>query len=314
MTRKPDCFPNCISQHRNWFFTLNNPTGPISWEDRPAQVHFLKYSLEKGDSGTPHFQGWFQTTRSSRHAYCLKWTKFSFLTECHNPEAADRYVQKPETHIDGPWEFGYRSEQGKPNDLAIALEKVRNGASARQIAEEHPTTYCRNHNGIDKIISMQVLCEPTGHDLASFTAKPLDLSLPVLLWGPPLLGKTHFAMAHFKHAMFITHLDQLRGLDSSYDGLVFNDLDFSEEPFDKRRNLIEMDFSTFVNIKFGAARIPKGLPRIFTGHRPDLLLGLNDHSWERESLKRRVSYIEVTEKLFSTPPIPDAICPEKEDI
>ena len=45
-----------IPQGKNWCYTLNNPQGPIEFNE--DTMHYLVYGEEVGESGTPHHQGY----------------------------------------------------------------------------------------------------------------------------------------------------------------------------------------------------------------------------------------------------------------
>lgn len=95
---------------RSWFFTYNNPT--ISWSQlsqllKVGDVIKMVGQLERGDSGTEHFQGvvqfknqiTFKTLRSIDQA--IHWEK------CKNLRAALEYCTKAESRIEGPWAMGW---------------------------------------------------------------------------------------------------------------------------------------------------------------------------------------------------------------
>lgn len=58
-------------QSRNWCFTVNNPDELLNFDDPiwNNQVIFAVYTLEKGEEGTDHFQGYLELRSSRRIAY-----------------------------------------------------------------------------------------------------------------------------------------------------------------------------------------------------------------------------------------------------
>lgn len=60
-------------------------------------------------------------------------------------EQALEYVNKLETRVEGPWTQGTPPEQGKRNDLTLALLDVKAGCSELELAEKYGGTWCRNY-------------------------------------------------------------------------------------------------------------------------------------------------------------------------
>lgn len=133
---------------RNWIFTINNPSD----NDLPklfTDTRFCIWQREKGAQGTEHLQGYVGFTK----ALTLGQVKTMNSTAHWEPrkgteQQAIDYCSKAETRLDGPWEFGERSNQGKRSDLLALKETIETGAPMRQIASEHFSAYLKYKNSI----------------------------------------------------------------------------------------------------------------------------------------------------------------------
>ena len=78
-------------------------------------------------------------------------------------------------------------------------------------------------------------------------------------------GKTTYARFLFKNPHVVTHLDALGKFNADvHDGLVFDDIDFSEKAPELALHLTDVRGRGHINIKYGGVEIPKGTPRVFT--------------------------------------------------
>lgn len=98
---------NSPRRARKWVFTYNNPPESakadlVSWLDEKSQNKYV-FQLERGESGTPHFQGciWFQHQRTfsalQRKLPGVHWEV------CRDWGSAVSYCSKEDTREDGPW-------------------------------------------------------------------------------------------------------------------------------------------------------------------------------------------------------------------
>lgn len=91
---------------RAWFFTLNNP------DRTPLEMHSdllllepksFVFQLEKGEDGTPHYQGAVYCKNAIRMP--LQLNKKIHWERCKSWVKAVKYCSKEETRIDGPWTY-----------------------------------------------------------------------------------------------------------------------------------------------------------------------------------------------------------------
>jgi len=123
---------------RHYVFTLNNPEGDLpEW----SKIRYVSWQLEKGENGTPHWQGYVELTAPQRLAAMKKWLpRAHFESRKGTREEAREYTRKGDTRVDGPWERGAfdAGGSGARGDLASARDFILTGVTRRQILEEIP--------------------------------------------------------------------------------------------------------------------------------------------------------------------------------
>lgn len=166
-------------QSKHWCFTINNyeehRLGRIEELEKSDQVKYLVVGREVGESGTKHLQGFvsFATKKTLR---AVK----EFIGEAHlettkgSPKQAAEYCKKEGDFV----EFGQLPRgKGARNDLAEVAEKVKQGCSIREIAEEHPSAVLRYGSGVLRLKQHY---------------RPAESRIPEIhvFWGPTGSGKT----------------------------------------------------------------------------------------------------------------------------
>ena len=136
------------------------------------------------------------------------------------------------------------------------------------------------------------------YKLDDFCHDPLPLEKSVLLLGPSGIGKTCYALAHFKAPLLVRHLDQLSEFNPHlHDGIVFDDMSFTHIHPEARIHLLDMDFGSHIHIRYTTAYIPQGTKRIFC-HNGVPFYDDKVFGYQLEALKRRVLELSLTESLF----------------
>lgn len=143
------------AQTRAWVFTLNNPerTSPIPATEDPLTwgATYVVFQLERGESGTPHLQGYCLFPSNRRLAALRRLApKAHWEPRRGSHEQARDYCRKEEGRVDGPWEQGEQPAPGKRNDLTLAMADVKAGMSERDIAEKYGGTWARNYNALQR--------------------------------------------------------------------------------------------------------------------------------------------------------------------
>lgn len=284
---------------RHYCFTVNNPSGLIDFEN--PKVRYAIYSEENGENGTNHFQGYLELNEPVRYTWIKK--NIPGLEEAHfekrhgtRDQARDycRKIDDP-TFIDGPYEYGEWDSggQGSRNDIPEILKDIREGKTMKEIAEEHSRAWVQYRNSFDAYAK---LCEESDvgqFPIESFRHPPLVLDRPVLLYGPSGIGKTQFALAHFKSPLLVKEIDDLKKLTSKHDGIVFDDMSFKHWPAESVIHLLDIETSSSIHCRNTNARIPKGMKRIFTHNEQDIFYSQNVTQNQLSAIQRRFILVHV---------------------
>lgn len=139
---------------RSWVFTHNNPTGDLPVWDK---IRYVSWQLEKGESGTPHWQGYVELSAPQRLAAMKKWLPGAHFEQRKGTrEEARAYTRKEDTRVDGPWERGSweAGGSGRRGDLAAARDLILAGATRREILEEIPEVLAKYPRFVDTCLKV----------------------------------------------------------------------------------------------------------------------------------------------------------------
>lgn len=145
----------------SWVFTLNNPSlhgydkdEVISEFEICGKVRYAIFSLEQGESGTPHFQGFVKMYKNTALGYFKNFMggKAHWEVGLRNSDDLCRMNYVKKAPIEGPWEFGSaKTEQGRRTDLESALEEP----TIEDVAKKHPEVFCKYSRAIREIYEMR---------------------------------------------------------------------------------------------------------------------------------------------------------------
>lgn len=199
-------------QFSNIVFTLNNYSNDEY--QHLLSLDIFKYLIvgrEVGEQGTPHLQG-YGTLKNRMRVKKLK----GFLKRYHiekrkgtHAQAAD-YCKKEGDFV----EIGDPPKQGTRTDLEEVAEKIKDGASAIEIANDHTSTYIKYGRGIkDAILQLQ-----TSYDHPSCRG--------VWIYGAPGTGKSH-AARHFDPDLYCKAQNKWWDGYNGQETVLLDDLDTS---------------------------------------------------------------------------------------
>ncbi len=141
-----------VDKSKNYVFTWNNPT------KSPEELNtffegfgatFLVFQKEKGEEGTPHYQGYVEFSRITRWVQINKdlpaGAAIWFARRRGSQKAAIVYCKKADTRLEGPWEFGEPRDTspGFRTDLNDFRSDVQRGKRLRDLIEDHAPIICK---------------------------------------------------------------------------------------------------------------------------------------------------------------------------
>ena len=138
-----------MAQSKHWCFTCNNPSSSLKLLFDAETVAYAVWQYEKGESGTPHFQGYLQAHKVIRLTGVRKILEKAGYANAHvevkkgSVEQAVSYCKKDEGRISGPFEFGELPArkpapvgQGERTDLIKLREAVKSKRKFVDIADD----------------------------------------------------------------------------------------------------------------------------------------------------------------------------------
>lgn len=178
---------------RQYCYTLNNYSdqelqkAKDLFDSNQPKVVYHVFQQEKGESGTPHLQGFIRfdhPTQGTKIKTILS-KRIHFEIAVGTPQQNKDYCTKEDTRIEGPYEYGECPilKQGKRNDAAQVLDLVNRGFTFDEIAQEHPAYALRYGRGIKELISGYMRRK-------SYEFRPPNVHIR---WGPTGSGKSRYA-------------------------------------------------------------------------------------------------------------------------
>jgi len=112
---------------RRYAFTLNNPVEQLDFSVAP-KVRYAIWQLEKGENGTPHYQGYMVMESAVKLGGMKLIVPGAHFEPCKGTHEQNKaYCTKVEGRQEGPWTHGVEPEQGKRTDLVEIKEKLDAG-------------------------------------------------------------------------------------------------------------------------------------------------------------------------------------------
>jgi len=293
-----------------WCFTSFDIEHPPQF-DEEKMICMVFQKEQCPETGKLHFQGAFQLR--NKNGMQLKSVKKLFYDKGVHLEAmngtweqSNDYCSKDKTRIEGPWRFGKEplpkntaNAETKKRKFDEIMQDIKEGFTKKQLINKHTDHYIRNHNAIDKVFEMfSVKPSNSKYEMRDFSVKEINWNRLkkdfktqcVVVEGPTGCGKSQWALAHFKNPIDVRNIEDLRNLDETNDGLVFNDMEFLHWPITAQINLLDWDSHRSLHARYNNLHIPAGMKMIFTTNR---LMFTSDPAIDRRFVK-----MDITEKMF----------------
>lgn len=185
-----------MAQARQWCFTdfsVAEQLDPGMMEPTPD---YAIYQLECSPTTClPHFQGYLHFPSPVRLNALKRLLPTAHLETCKGTPAQNiEYCSKPETRMEGPWEYGVppSEERGKRTDWEHIRDMCKEGLKDVDFAEQYPGHFARNYSGIKRLKGVfmkprtempdvRVICGPPGTGKSSWARD----NYPDAYWKPP---------------------------------------------------------------------------------------------------------------------------------
>lgn len=184
-------------QARNYCFTLfkEHEGTSIAHDELSKRIRSSKhvtyciFQLEEcGETKKEHYQGYveFSSPQRSNAVKRLMGADWVHLEKRRgSSEQCREYCSKTESRIAGPWIWGTISGgRGKRTDLLVIQERIQEGATEKEIADEFFGPWCRYYKAIGRYITLCTL--PRTWDTEVF-----------IHWGDSGTGKTRKCYADY---------------------------------------------------------------------------------------------------------------------
>lgn len=326
MMQKPKAPPPSY----NWCFTVNTYTDEDILQVKALQYKYLVFGYEIGEKcGTLHLQCYVELSNKCRRGGIMNVVPRAAKV---NPRfatasSASNYCKKGEQtkeewdllHELGPnWGKNVKffedgilsddrmlagvshtklSQRRETSAKALKAKSVKEALSI--IKEELPYEFLIHGQSIKMNLSMALKTTyEHKYKIEEFNMEKQDISKSLLLYGPSGMGKTHFALAHFKNPLLVRHMDRLREFDSEVnDGIVFDDLSFSHYPPEAVIHLLDMELDSEIHIRYTTANIPQQTPKIFTHNTTNPFYKSEVPEPQQQAIERRLKRVHIYKSL-----------------
>ena len=137
------------SRFRSWCFTDNENKESV-WDSLECQ--YVLYGREVASTGQNHLQGVVTFAREKTLVAVKKLHPGCHWEPTISMPASITYCKKENNFV----ERGVPLAQGKRTDLDAVVALVKEGATLKRVAEEHPESIIRYGQGIQKLINLRI--------------------------------------------------------------------------------------------------------------------------------------------------------------
>lgn len=312
------------SPAKNWVFTIHYrdeedlPWCP--WSQPWTDCTYVVCGLEKcPESGRLHWQGYLSLIKKQRlcSVKSVLGCNFAHLEKSRGtPQEAADYCKKRDSAInyeDGDkilFETGtLPSLGGKKSNRDQAYREVLGSltfdAALEKWEEVQPREYMLYHESGRRLLQQRFMKNeiklfPRDTFNRPFIQPERFERKSIFVWGSTGVGKTAWALAHFKKPYLISHIDQLKSFNPLvHDGLVFDDMQFTHWPPGSCIHLVDTEYDRHINARYATAVIPAKYPRIFCSN-VELRQYFSDKCMEEQwlAIERRIDVLHVYSTLI----------------
>lgn len=233
------------------------------------------------------------------------------IQACKNVYSVLEYCKKSETRVkDGyslnlgtvPAKAANKEKKEKTDDMlrtAIAMETLED--AIKYIEDTDLSYFVRSRKSICEYLQSKFAKNNKRQYRAEDFTKPLIENKDgrtMVFVGPPGIGKTSFALAHFECPCLIsTEGDWSNFNPATHDGIVLDDYSFAKWSVRNTLALLDREKGCSQNIKYGYVRIPEGFPLCITLNVESNLWPESAKESEIQAIQRRLLVIECRKDL-----------------
>ncbi len=300
-----------------WTLTINNPTD----EDQinPDLCVYMIQANEIGEDGTKHWQMFLHLKVKIRFSTMKKICPRGHIEKAQGSDWRNRvYCSKGEQPKEewermkenGPnygknasiLEWGTIPKAPKEKDTTYeeALDANTIEEGIKVVKDKRPRDYCIHGEAIERNLKRHKNKKfVPKYTMEQFSRGPLTLEKSTLICGDTNCGKTHFACAHFKNPLLVSHIDKVKTLSADNDGIIFDDMSFRHWPPEAVIHLLDQDFDREINVRYNTAFIPANTRKIFTHNSENPFYNTETTSVEQQlAIERRLNRTIIIGNLY----------------
>lgn len=292
-----------------WLYTKFNY--PLSADHPVVPDTDCQYRIEGNEhcpkKGTQHIQGYVHLLKDQRFtAMCKLYPSTNWKQADGTGFSNFIYCSKKHSGGTGEYiEFGVRPKEPKKRKSpdkcfkeALGAPTVRAGCQI--IQKERPRDWCLHGESIERNLKKAKIV-PFRH---KFEATDFNIELQLLkktslFYGGSNLGKSHWAAAHFKNPLIVSHIDNLKSLSPDHDGIVFDDMCFKHWPVESVIHLVDREFDRTIKVMYGTVTIPANTKKIFTHNtRNPFYKDEEIEPEQKAAIERRLQRVHIHNKIY----------------
>nr|QKN88904.1 MAG: replication-associated protein [Cressdnaviricota sp.] len=281
------------SRTRNYVLTIypksEEEADPHPWDPnsidwvqvKPAIKYFVCQLEECPTSKRLHWQCYveFKNSVNFRNVQeCKAWHKSGMCTAPHIERRkgtaiqATTYCSKDESCVDHDtrFVFGEAGVETRNRDQIYrdAMQCETYHEAIEFLRDAAPRDYVLHEPSIAKTLAKTFAKVETNpcYDWNFTVAKIPENYLSeraIVLMGFSGSGKTSYALSHFLRPVLVSHIDDLKKIQETSDGIVFDDMSFAHWPRTSCIHLLDLEHTRTINVRYGTISLPARMPRFF---------------------------------------------------